>query len=49
MIKEYPARGVLGLTLMTGQAFLYNALAIALFYSVGTGFAILSPRRCSAP
>src|SRR5205085_3970665 len=26
VIKEYPARGVLGLSLMTGQAFLYNAI-----------------------
>jgi MFS family permease len=24
--KEYPARGILGLSLMTGQAFLYNAI-----------------------
>ena len=26
VVKEYPARGVLGLSLMTGQAFLYNAV-----------------------
>ena len=26
VVKEYPARGVLGLSLMTGQAFLYNAI-----------------------
>jgi MFS family permease len=26
VVKNYPARGVLGLSLMTGQAFLYNAI-----------------------
>src|ERR671919_195532 len=26
VVKNYPSRGVLGLTLMTGQAFLYNAV-----------------------
>ncbi|MDX6368571.1 MAG: hypothetical protein QOG93_73 [Gaiellaceae bacterium] len=40
VIKEYPARGVLGLALMTGQAFLYNAvfftygLVLTTFYHV---------------
>jgi hypothetical protein len=43
VIKLYPRRTVLGLSLMTGQAFLYNAifftyaLVLTKFYGVGSG------------
>jgi MFS family permease len=47
VIRRYPERGVLGLALMTGQAFLYNAifftytLVLTRFYGVDAGTAPL--------
>jgi MFS family permease len=44
VVKEYPARGVLGLSLMTGQAFLYNAIFFT-YTLVLTDFMGVSPTK----
>src|SRR5207302_517182 len=44
VVKEYPGRGVLGLSLMTGQAFLYNSIFFTYTLVLSQFFGV-SPER----
>jgi MFS family permease len=44
VIKNYPGRGVLGLALMTGQAFLYNSIFFTYTLVLGQFFGVSSHR-----